>query len=128
MATLRVCSTTLVSFAMFKINLSYFPSRARLNFRWIFKEFDFKSNMKGFFKSFLALSVKKLEKVLMILSSISGRGRVFPAESCRYMRCLSMSIKILFSCFIGKETEESVDDSSYFTIKFLVVVSCSHCR
>ena len=78
-------------FSMFKINLFYFPSRARLNFRWIFKEFDFKSNMKGFFKSFLALSVKKLEKVLMILSSISGRGRVFLAESCRYMRCLSIS-------------------------------------
>ena len=29
---------------------------------------------------------------------------------------------------ICKETEESVDDSSYFTIKFLVaVVSCSLC-
>ena len=55
-------------FSMFEINLSYFPCRARLNFRWIFKEFDLKSNMKGFFE--------------------------------------------IFSCFIGKETEESVDDSS----------------
>ena len=69
-------------FSMFKINLSYFPSRARLNFQWIFKEFDLKSNMKGFFENFLALSVKKLKKVLMILPSISGRGRAFPAESC----------------------------------------------
>ena len=76
---------------MFKINLSYFPSRARLNFRWIFKEFDLKSNMKGFFENFLALSVKKLKKVLMILPSISGRGRAFPAESCRYMPCLAIS-------------------------------------
>ena len=73
------------------INLSYFPSRARLNFRWIFKEFDLKSNMKGFFENFLALSVKKLKKVLMILPSISGRGRAFPAESCRYMPCLAIS-------------------------------------
>jgi len=56
---------------MFKINLSYFPSKARLNFRWIFKEFDLKSNMKGFFENFLALSVKKLKKVLMILPSIT---------------------------------------------------------
>ena len=24
-------------FSMFKINLSYFPSKARLNFRWIFQ-------------------------------------------------------------------------------------------
>ena len=55
-------------FSMFKINLSYSPSRARLNFRWIFKEFDLKSNMKGIFRE--------------------------------------------FSCFIGKETEESVNDSS----------------
>ena len=78
-------------FSMFKINLSYFPSRARLNFRWIFKEFDLKSNMKGFFENFLALSVKKLKKVLMILPSISGRGRAFPAESCRYMPCLAIS-------------------------------------
>ena len=89
--TLRVCSTTLVSFLWrFKINLSYFPSRARLNFRWIFKEFDLKSNMKGFFENFLALSVKKLKKVLMILSSITGRGRAFLAESCRYMPCLAI--------------------------------------
>ena len=78
-------------FSIFKINLSYFPSRARLNFRWIFKEFDLKSNMKGFFENFLALSVKKLKKVLMILPSISGRGRTFPAESCRYMPCLVIS-------------------------------------
>ena len=61
-------------FSLFKINLSYFPSRARLNFRWIFKEFDLKSNMKGFFENFLALSVKKLKKVLMILPSISDHG------------------------------------------------------
>ena len=61
-------------FSMFKINLPYFPSRARLNFRWIFKEFDLKSNMKGFFENFVALSVRKLKKVLMILPSISGRG------------------------------------------------------
>ena len=78
-------------FSMFKINLSYFPSRARLNFRWIFKEFDLKGNMKGFFENFLALSVKKLKKVLMILPSISGRGRAYPAESCRYMPCLAIS-------------------------------------
>ena len=69
-------------FSLFKI--SYFPSRARLNFRWIFKEFDLKSNMKGFFENFLALSVKKVKKVLMILPSVSGRGRAFSAESCRY--------------------------------------------
>ena len=37
-----------------RINLSYFPSRARLNFRWILKEFDLKSNMKGFFENLLA--------------------------------------------------------------------------
>ena len=49
-------------FSMFKINLSYFPSRARLNFRWIFKEFDLKSNMKGFFENLLALVVKKLSE------------------------------------------------------------------
>ena len=54
--------------------LSYFPSRARLNFPWIFKEFDLKSKMKGFFENFLALSVKKLKKVLMILPSINGCG------------------------------------------------------
>ena len=45
-------------FSMFKINLSYFSSRARLNLRWIFKEFDLKSNTKGFFENFLALSVR----------------------------------------------------------------------
>ena len=72
---------------MLKINLCYFFSRARLNFRWIFKEFDL-SNMKGFFENFLALSVKKLKKVLMILPSITGRGRAFLAECCRYMPCL----------------------------------------
>ena len=75
-------------FSRFKINLSYFPSRARLNFRWIFKEFDLKSNMKGVFENFLALSVKKLKKVLMIRPSISGRGRAFPAESCCYTYAL----------------------------------------
>ena len=78
-------------FGRFKINLSYFPSRARLNFRWIFKGFDLKSNMKGFFEKFLALSVKKLKKVLMILPSISGCGRAFAAESCCYMPCLAIS-------------------------------------
>ena len=30
-------------FSTFKINLSYFPSRARLNFQWVFKEFDLKA-------------------------------------------------------------------------------------
>ena len=88
-ATIAPCAhiTHLVNdvgkFSMFKINLSYFPSTARLNFQWIFKEFVLQSNMKGFFENFLALSVKKLKKVLMILPSISGRGRAFPAESCR---------------------------------------------
>ena len=49
--------------------------------------------MKGFFENLLALSVKKLKKLLLILPSIriSGRGRAFPAESCRYMRCLAIS-------------------------------------
>ena len=56
------------------INLSSFPSRARLKFWWIFKEFDLKSNMKGFLENFLALSVKKLKKVLIILPTISDRG------------------------------------------------------
>ena len=56
------------------IKLSYFPSRAMLKFRWIFKEFDLKSNMKGFLEKFLALSVKRLKKVLMILPTISGSG------------------------------------------------------
>jgi len=46
--------------------------------------------MKGFFQNFLALSVKKLKKVLMILPSITGRGRAFLAESCRYMLCLAI--------------------------------------
>ena len=54
---------------MLKINLCYSSSRARLNFWWIFKEFDLKSNMKGFSENFLALSVKKLKKVLMVLPS-----------------------------------------------------------
>ena len=78
-------------FSMFKINLSYFPSRARLNFWWIFKEFDLKNNVKGFFENFFALSVKKLMKVLMILPSISDRGRAFPAKYCHYMHCLVIS-------------------------------------
>ena len=47
--------------------------------------------MKGFFENFLALSVNKRKKVLMILPSISGRGRAFPAESCCYMPCLANS-------------------------------------
>ena len=75
---------------MLKINLCYFSSRARLNFRWIFKEFDLKGNMKGFFENFPALLVKKLKKVLMILPSITGRGRAFLAECCRYMPCLAI--------------------------------------
>ena len=40
-------------FSMCKINLSYFLSRARLSFRWIFKEFDLESNIKGFSRIFL---------------------------------------------------------------------------
>jgi len=59
--TARLCKVV-GKFSVFKMNLSYFPSRARLNFRWNFKEFDLKSNMKGFFENFLALSVKKLKK------------------------------------------------------------------
>ena len=120
-------------FSVFKINLSYFPSRARLNFRWIFKEFDLKSNMKGFFENFLALSVKKLKKVLMILPSISDRGRAFPAEYCRYMRYLAIS-NFYFLALLVKKLKEVLMILlmiilSYFTIKFLaVVVSCSHCR
>ena len=90
--TLRICSTTLGSFQfVYRINLSYFPSRARLNFRWILKEFDLKSNMKGFFENLLALSVKKLKKVLMIVLSISGRGRAYPAEFRCYMPFLLIS-------------------------------------
>ena len=87
-ATIAPCAHTtrllnnVGKFCMSKINLSYFPSGARLNFRWIFKEFGLKSNMKWFFVNFLALSVKKLKKVLMILPSITGRGRAFLAESC----------------------------------------------
>ena len=120
------------TFSMFKINLSYFPSRARLNFRWIFKEFDLKSNMKGFFENFLALSVKKLKKVLMILPSISDRGRAFPAEYCRYMRCLAIS-NFYFLALLVKKLKKVLMILliilSYFTIKFLVVVvSCSLCR
>ena len=49
-------------FFMLKINLSYFHSRARLNFQWIFKELDLKSNMKGFFENFLALIGKETEE------------------------------------------------------------------
>ena len=45
-----------------KINLSYFHSRARLNFQWIFKEFDLKSNLKGFFENFLALIGNETEE------------------------------------------------------------------
>ena len=89
-------------FSMFKINLSYFPSRARLTFRWIFKELDLKSNMKGFFENFLDLSVKILKKVLMIFPSISDRGRAFPAEYCRYMRCLAISNFYFFAFLVKK--------------------------
>ena len=49
-------------FSMLKINLSYFHSRARLNFQWSFKEFDLKSNMKGFFENFLALIGNETEE------------------------------------------------------------------
>ena len=87
---------------MFKINLSYFPFRARLNFWWIFKEFDIKSNMKEFFKNFLALLVKKLKKVLMILPSISDRGQAFPAEYCHYMRCLVISNLYFLALLVKK--------------------------
>ena len=118
-------------FSMFKINLSYFSYRARLNLRWIFKEFDLKSNMKGFFENFLALSVKKLKKVLMILPSISDRGRAFPAEYCCYMRCLAIS-NFYFLALLVKKLKKVLMILliilSYFTIQFLVVVSCSHCR
>ena len=78
-------------FFMFKINLSYFPTKARLNFRWIFEGFDLKSDMKGFFENFLSVSVKKLRKVLIILPSITDRGRAFLAEYCCYMPCLAIS-------------------------------------
>ena len=91
--------------SMFKINLSYFPCRARLNFRWIFKEFDLKSNTKGFFENFLALSVKELKKVLMILPSISDRGRAFPTEYCRYMRCLAIS-NFYFLALLAKKLKK----------------------
>ena len=66
--TLRLCSTLGSSQFVCRINSSYFPSRARLNFRWIFKEFDLKTQREGIF--------------------------------------------LEFSCFIGKEAEESVADSS----------------
>ena len=46
--------------------------------------------MKGFFENFVALSVKKLKKVLMILPLITGRGRALLAESCRYMPGLAI--------------------------------------
>ena len=120
-------------FSMFKINLSYFPSRARHNFRCIFKAVDLKSNMKGFFENFVALSVKKLKKVLMILPSVSDRGRAFPAEYCRYMHCLAIS-NFCFLALLVKKLKKVLMMLliilSYFTIKFLVVVvvSCSHCR
>ena len=96
-------------FSMFKINLSYFPSRARLNFRSIFKEFDLKSYMKGFFENFLALSARKLKKVLMILPSISDRGRAFPAEYCRYMRCLAIS-NLYFLALLVKKLRKPIRD------------------
>ena len=89
-------------FSMFKINLSYFLSKARFNFRWIFKEFDIKSNMKGFFENFLAVSAKKLSKVLMIPPSITCRRRVFPAESCYYMPCLVISTRNFYRSWIIK--------------------------
>ena len=105
-------------FSMFKINLSYLPSIARLN-------------MKGFFQNFLALSIKKLKKVLMILPSISDRGQAFPAEYCRYTHCLAIS-NFYFLALLVKKLKKVLMILliilSYFTIKFLVVVSCNHCR
>ena len=92
------------NFSMFKISLSYFPfpSRARLNFRWIFKEFDLESNMKEFFENFLALLVKKLKKVLVILPSIRDRGRAFPAKYCCYMRCLGINNLYFLALLVKK--------------------------
>ena len=87
--------------------------------------------MKGFFENFLALSVKKLKKVLMILPSISDRGRAFPAEYCRYMRCLAISNFYFLALLVKKLNKVMIllIILSYFTTKFLVVVlSCSHCR
>ena len=92
-------------FSMFKINLSHFPSRARLNFQWIFKEFDLKSNMKGFSENSLALSVKKLKKVLMILPLISDHQRAFPAEYCHYMHCLAIS-NFYFLSLLAKKLKQ----------------------
>ena len=99
-------------FSMFKINLSYFPSRVRLNFWWIFKEFDLKSNMKGFFENFLALSVKKLKKVLMILPLISDCGRAFPAEYCRYMCCLAISNFYFLALFRARNCNSLVANAT----------------
>ena len=61
--------------------------------------------MKEFFENFLALSVKKLKKVLMILPSISDRGQAFPAEYCRYMRCLAIS-NLYFLALLVKKLKE----------------------
>ena len=58
-------------FSMFKINLSYFCSRARLNFQWIFKEFDLKGKMKGFFENFLDDSSYFTIKFLVVVVSCS---------------------------------------------------------
>ena len=80
-----------MSLRMFKINLSYFPSRARLNFQWIFKEFDLKSNMKGFLKHFLALIGKETEESVDDSSLDQWPWTSVPAEFCRYMRCLAIS-------------------------------------
>ena len=57
-ATIAPCSIAhLVNdvgkFSMFKINLSYFPSRARLNFQWIFKELILKATWRDFSRIFL---------------------------------------------------------------------------
>ena len=88
--------------------------------------------MKGFFENFLALSVKKLKKVLMILPSISDSGLAFPAEYCRYMRSLAIS-NFYFLALLLKKLKKVLMILliilSYFRIKFLVVVvSCIHCR
>ena len=107
------------NFSMFKINLSYFPSRARLNFRWIFKEFDLKSNMKGFFENFLALSVKKLKKVLMIFPSITGRGQAFFADSCRYTFTVSPAVFKFTFKFSGLYIQVFVFNIGHLPFKFL---------
>ena len=75
--------------------------------------------------------VKKLKKVLMFLPSISDRGRAFPVKYCCYMRCLAIS-NFYFLALLVKKLKKVLMILliilSYFSIKFLVVVSCGHCR